>query len=116
VSDPRKLVNNLLLLEFQLFVVWQGLPCAASAYSVVRTERFLADRRLLYHPDHVALHESLAGTGKLNVNYVSRNAFWYEKYLAVYMSKAIAFCGNGLYAHILDDLSFFIPFAAHLIS
>ena len=88
-----KLIIHLLLLELQLFFIWQVLPLTSSTGAEVFAEWFSTLVTFLYKTNYFAL-------GK-RVLLVARHTEWYKHYQLVPMEQTLALGSNCLYRYIL---------------
>ena len=96
-----KLIIHLLLLELQLFFIWQVLPLTSSTGAEVFAEWFSTLVTFLYKTNYFALGKRVLLATYLNVADVARHTEWYKHYQLVPMEQTLALGSNCLYRYIL---------------
>ena len=103
LANTGELVEYLLLLELQLFLVGQVLPLTASADTEVLTEGGRAYIIIYYKAYHLALGEGMLLTSDLHIAHVAGHAEGYKHHQIVPVEQTLPFGGNSLNRYALKE-------------
>ena len=116
LANAHEIVVYLLLFGFELFLILEALPLAATAHAIVAAHRFCTQRRIFMEAHSHSLHIRTFLFLHLKVNHIAWHDIWNKYHLVVNTSQRLAFSRACSYCHVFQHWKLLLLVTSHIVS